>query len=86
MDINTNVGYFCTLGAHLICMVSGTCGNYAADMFAMVYIEHSKIFVDIFQHKVATLNEALEVNDAFKSPVIMEKLMDIIKFHKMYLR
>lgn len=69
----------------MLCIFVGACGNFAGDMLALIFIMHSKIFVDVFKHKVADLNADIEIDNALKKPEITQKLIGIVKFHKVYI-
>ncbi|XP_055904643.1 odorant receptor 67d-like [Eupeodes corollae] len=83
LDTNTLLGYFATIGMQSVCLVFGGFGNFAGDMFLMVFFGQANMLVDIFMLKGLELSE-LAVDS--KDEKVQHKLNEVIEWHQTYSR
>ncbi|XP_055852015.1 odorant receptor 67d-like [Episyrphus balteatus] len=81
LDTKTTHGYLATIGMQSTCLVFGAFGNFAGDLFLLVYFGHANVLVDIFVLKGKELSE---MATDFGSPKVQYKLNEVIKWHQTY--
>uniref|UniRef100_A0A1I8MWE3 Odorant receptor n=1 Tax=Musca domestica TaxID=7370 RepID=A0A1I8MWE3_MUSDO len=98
VDPSTEYGYFVMNCMHCICIIFGSFGNFAADLFFFVVVSHVPMFKDILTCKFHDLNDLLEEevadnennNNNNRIKDVREDfrslLIDIFKWHQRYLR
>nr|XP_036220930.1 odorant receptor 67d-like [Bactrocera oleae] len=83
VDVNTDHGYFITIGYNILCVFVAAFGLYGADLYVFLFLTHSIFFYDIFALKVGDLHEVLRENN--KDKRIKALVNDIAGWHQYYL-
>ncbi|XP_055848288.1 odorant receptor 67d-like [Episyrphus balteatus] len=83
LDVETDFGYFTTLGMQGACLVFGGFGNFAGDLFFVINSTHVILFADILKIKIREFNDITETEE-LGSKKSEELLNDIIEWHQHY--
>ncbi|XP_055904330.1 odorant receptor 67d-like [Eupeodes corollae] len=82
LDVETDFGYFTTIGMQFACLVFGGFGNFAGDLFFIVFNMHVTLFADVLKAKIIEFNEIAD--DNFEMMKMDHLLNDIIGWHQKY--
>lgn len=80
IDVDTQMGYLITLALHTLCFLFGAFGLFAGDLFFLLFLGQSMLFLDLLALKVKSLNEAA----AEKCSTADRLLIEIIEWHQYY--
>ncbi|XP_039969955.1 odorant receptor 67d-like [Bactrocera tryoni] len=83
VDLDTDHGYFITIGYNILCVFVAAFGLYGADLYVFLFLSHSIFFYDIFALKVEDLHEVLHENK--QDTRLKAMVNDIASWHQYYL-
>uniref|UniRef100_A0A1I8NYJ1 Odorant receptor n=1 Tax=Stomoxys calcitrans TaxID=35570 RepID=A0A1I8NYJ1_STOCA len=82
---DTEFGYMTMNCMHLICIMFGAFGNFAADTFFITFVGHIPLLKDVLRCKFEDLNVKLDEKDMEKTKEYKAILRDIFEWHQKYM-
>jgi len=86
LDPSTTVGFYLLFPVHVFCLSLGAFGNFASDMYFLTFIGSVPLLKNILRCKFQDLNEMLDSESQPSSNQVRDAVMDIVIWHKEYLR
>ncbi|XP_034481305.1 odorant receptor 67d [Drosophila innubila] len=86
VDPSTTAGFALLSALHVFCLCLGAFGNFASDMYFLTFIGSVPLLKNILRCKFQDLNEMLDRESQPTSKQVRDAMMDIVIWHKEYLR
>ncbi|XP_037943817.1 putative odorant receptor 83c [Teleopsis dalmanni] len=85
LNITTNFGYITITTIHTINVITCAIGFLTTDIFVLLFLSQSYLFVNVFKVKVKEFNESVTFAKNRFIPATEKALEDLLKWHTLYL-